>query len=456
MTDLTHLAPDSDSRPPQPDRAHLEALAASALAQAKALGASAAEVGVSTSSGLTTAVRMGEVDTVEYQRDRGFGLTVYFGQRKGVASSADFAASAIAQTVEKAVSIARFTAEDPYAGLADADLMVKALPDLDLFHPWDLTPEAAIELATECEAVARAADARIVNSEGASTGTHRGLHVYGNSHGLIAGYESSYHSLSCSPVAIDESGMQRDYWYTTARRHEDLETAAAVGRRAARRTVRRLGARKIKTCKAPVLFPPELARSLYGHLLAGISGGAQYRKASFLLDAKGERLFPEFIQLSERPHIPRALGSTGMDSEGVATRDRELVVDGVLQDYVLSSYSARKLGLKTTGNAGGIHNLIVGGGKGDTATLQAAMGTGLFVTELIGMGVNTTTGDYSRGAAGFWIENGEIVHPVEEVTIAGNLREMFLAIEAVGADLDERGKVRSGSVLLGAMTIAGD
>lgn len=434
----------------------LERLVIYALEEARAERANQAEVGVSVDTGLSVTVRLGEVDTLEYQRDRGLGITVYFDHRKGSASTADLRREAIRETVLKACSIARFTASDDCAGLADAELMASELPDLALSHPWDISPEASIEVARSCEAAALAVDARVRNSEGASLGTHRGTRVYGNSHGFIGGFESTSHSVSCAVVANEGDEMQRDYWYTTSRDWRELEDAELVGRESAVRTVARLGSRKLTTRRAPVMFTPELARGFFGHFLAAIRGGSQYRRASFLLGAAGQQVFPSFLQISERPHIRKAIASSAFDNEGVATRDRELVRDGVLEGYILSAYSARKLGLQTTGNAGGVHNLLISHGSEDQKALLRRMDTGLLVTELMGQGVNTVTGDYSRGASGFWIERGEIQHPVHEITIAGNLRDMLLGIVAVGSDVDLRGAVRTGSVLLGEMTIAGD
>ncbi len=436
-------------------RPDLEALVAFALEEARAERASQAEVGVSLDTGLNVTVRLGEVDTLEYQRDRGLGITVYFDHRKGSASTADLRREAIRDTVLKACSIARFTAADECAGLADAELMARELPDLALSHPWEISPEAAIEIARACEAAALAVDPRVRNSEGASLGTHRGMRVYGNSHGFIGGFESTSHSLSCAVVANAGDEMQRDYWYTTARDWHELEQAERVGRESALRTVARLGSRKLTTRRAPVMLTPEMARGFFGHFLTAIRGGSQYRRSSFLLGAAGQQIFPGFLQISERPHILKGIGSAAFDSEGVATRDRELVQDGVLQGYILSAYSARKLGLQTTGNAGGVHNLLVAHGAEDRSALLRRMDTGLLVTELMGQGVNTVTGDYSRGASGFWVERGEIQYPVHEITIAGNLRDLQRGIVAVGSDVDVRGTVRTGSVLLGEMTIAG-
>jgi PmbA protein len=437
-------------------RRDLEQLASLALEEARANRATQAEVGVSVDTGLSVTVRLGEVETLEYQRDRGLGVTVYIDHRKGSASTADLGVDAVRETVRKACSIARYTASDDCAGLADASLMARDLPDLSLSHPWDVTPESAIEIARACEAAALAADARVRNSEGASLSTHRGTRVYGNSHGFMGGFESTGHSLSCSVVASEGAEMQRDYWYTTARDWRELEDTGAVGHRSAERAAARLGSRKLSTRRAPVLLAPELARGFFGHFLAAIRGGSQYRKSSFLLGAAGQQIFPSFLQILERPHIPKGLASSAFDNEGVATRDRDLVRDGVLQGYLLSAYSARKLGLETTGNAGGPHNLLVSHAGEDYDALLRRLDTGLLVTELMGQGVNVVTGDYSRGASGFWVEGGTIQYPVHEITIAGNLRDMMRAVVAVGSDVDLRGAVRTGSVLISEMTIAGD
>jgi PmbA protein len=436
----------------------LQQIVADALKLARERGASQAEADVSLQKGLTTTVRLGEVETVEYQRDRGMGITVYFGKRKGSASTADLSVRAVAETVEKACDIARYTAEDDCAGLADPEELARDIPDLDLDHPWDLAPEAAVELARSCEAAGRTVDARITNSEGASVSSHRGVRVYGNSHGFLAGFPSTSHSVSCVLLAQTGDDMQRDYWYSSARDAGDLEPAEQIGRRAGERAVARLGARKIATQKARVLYSPEVARGLIGHLLGAVRGSSQYRKSSFLLGAAGQQVLPDFVQLVERPHLRKGLGSAPFDSEGVATRDRDLVRDGVLQGYVLGSYSARKLGLRTTGNAGGTHNLLVEARGGGVALpeLMRALGTGLLVTELMGQGVNGVTGDYSRGASGYWVEQGELAYPVHEITIAGNLKDMYRSIAALGNDIDVRGGVRIGSVLISEMTIAGE
>jgi PmbA protein len=435
----------------------LESIIERALQEARARGASQAEAAVSQDTGLSVGVRLGEVETLEHQRDRSMGITVYFGQRKGSASTADFSAEAVGATVAKACSIARFTAEDASSGLADAALMARAPQDLDLSHPWNVTADRAIEIAKSCEAAALGFDSRINNSEGASVGTHQGLHVYGNTHGFVGGYPTTSHTLSCVVLAGTGEDMQRDYWYTSSRDWHDLQDPESVGRESARRTIARLGPRKISTRRAPVLFVPELARGLIGHFVAAIRGSSQYRQASFLLNSAGQQVLPANFSIAERPHLPKAMASAPFDDEGVATRDRELVAAGVLTGYILSSYSARKLGLQTTGNAGGSHNLIVAPTlTGGVPVMLSRLGTGLLLTELMGQGVNTVTGDYSRGAAGFWVENGEIQFPVAEVTIAGNLRSMFLGLSEVGDDIDARGGVRVGSILVEEMTIAGE
>ena len=429
-----------------------------ALDAAIEAGATQAEADASLQKGLTATVRLGEVETIEYQRDRGLGITVYFGHRKGSASTSDISADAVRETVAKACAIARFTAEDECAGLADRDALAREFPDLQLDFPWAIEPEEATALAQRCEAAGRGVDERISNSEGATVGTQRGVRVYGNTLDFLAGYGSSSHSISCVLLAEDGDGMQRDYWYSTARDPADLEDAEAIGRRAGERAVQRLGARRLATRQAAVLFAPEVARGLFGHFIGAIRGGSQYRKASFLLGAAGQQVFPAFVQMSERPHLPKGIASAVFDGEGVQTRDRELIAGGVLDGYVLGSYSARKLGLKTTGNAGGLHNLLVAPSPGapDLKALLQQLGSGLLVTELMGQGVNGVTGDYSRGATGFWVQAGEIAYPVQEVTIAGNLKEMFKRIVAIGSDIDVRGGIRCGSVLVDGMTIAGE
>ncbi len=428
------------------------------LEEAARLGATQAAGDASINQGLGVTARLGEVETVEYQRDRGLGVTVYFGYRKGSASTADLGMRAVRETVEKACTIARYTAEDPYSGLVDPEALAREIPDLDLDHPWSLMPEEAIDLARRCEAAGLAVDSRITNSEGATVNTHRHMGVFGNSLGFLQGSSGTSHSISCSLIAQHADEMQRDYWYSSTRDAAELEAPESIGRRAGERAVARLGSRKLTTRKAPVAYSPDMARGLFRHFIGAIRGASQYRKASFLLNAAGQEIFPTFLQMQERPHILKGLASAPFDGEGAATHDRDLVRDGVLQGYVLGSYSARKLGLKTTGNAGGIHNLIVSApGKAlDRDSFLKRMNTGLLVTELMGQGVNGVTGDYSRGASGFWVENAEIVYPVHEITIAGNLKQMYRDIVALGNDIDVRGGIRTPSVLIGEMTIAGN
>ncbi|MFD1297656.1 MULTISPECIES: metalloprotease PmbA [Lysobacter] len=426
------------------------------LAAARARGATQAEVSCSEETGLNVNVRMGEVETVEATRDRGIAVTVYFGQRKGSASTADLRDSSLEATVEQACAIARYTEDDSAAGLADAALMATDLREFDTWHPWYIDADRAIELALASEAAGREFDARIENSDGASVGTGASLGVYANSHGFIGRDRGTQHSLGCALIAGRGDSMQRDGWYTSALIADELESAASVGRKAAERTVARLAPRQLNTGEYPVLFAAESARSLIGHLLGAVSGGALYRRASFLVDSVGTQLFPSWFRIEEQPFLHRGLRSTSYDAEGVATRESALIDAGVLQRYVLGSYSARKLGLQSTANAGGVHNLQVAANAGDFESMLRQMGRGLLVTELMGQGVNSVTGDYSRGAAGFWVDNGEIQYPVDGITIAGNLRKMFEAIEAVGTDVDVRSHVRTGSILVGRMTVAGD
>ncbi|GAB3055066.1 metalloprotease PmbA [Stenotrophomonas tumulicola] len=428
------------------------------LDHARRLGASQAEVSCSEDRGLDVNVRLGEVETVESTADRGIAVTVYFGQRKGSASTADLQPASLVATVEQACAIARHTEDDAAAGLADADLMAREFPELDGWHPWDLQAEQAIDLALACEAAGRQADARISNSDGASVSTAQSLSVYANSHGFFGRERGTHHSMGVALIAGQGDGMQRDGWYTSALAREDLEAAASVGLRAAERTIARLRPRSLATTSMPVLFAPEVARSLVGHLLSAVSGGALYRQASFLLDSAGQALFPAWMQIDELPHLRRGRRSAAFDGDGVATRASALVRDGVLQRYILGSYSARRLGLQTTANAGGVHNLQVAASADglDLHGIARQMGNGLLVTELMGQGVNGVTGDYSRGAGGFRVENGEIQYPVDGITIAGNLRSMFADIEAVGSDVDPRSHIRVGSILVGKMTVAGN
>ena len=440
---------------PEHDLDPLRELVALAVDTARKSGASASEAVLSRTAGLDVNVRLGEVETIEHTRDHSFGVTVYFGHGKGSASSTDFRPSAVRETVEAACRIARHTAQDEFAGLADPERMAVDPPDLDLFHPWEITPDEAISLALEAETAARDHDPRITNSDGASVSKHDGDYVYGNSHGFLEGCSSSRNSLGCVVIAEDPSGMQRGYWYSTGRDPDGLEPASRIGVTAAKRTVRRLGARKLDTRTAPVLYEADVARGVIGHLVAAVRGPNLYRKASFLVDRIGERVMADHVRIHEQPHLRGALASAAFDGEGVETAPRDLVTGGVLRGYVLDSYSARKLGVPTTGNAGGVHNLTVEPGSKSFEALLAEMGTGLLVTDLMGMGVNIVTGDYSRGAAGFWVEGGEIAWPVEEITIAGNLADMFLGIREVGADVDTRGGIRTGSLLVDRMTIAG-
>jgi len=441
-----------------PDRDHelsaLEGAASQALDHARALGADSAEVSANAHQGLNVNVRMGDVETLEFSRDHGIGISVYIGHSKGHASSGDLRRDSIRDCVEKAIDIARFTEADKCNGLAPAERLAYEFPDLDLWHPIALAAETAMERALACESAGLENDG-ISNSDGASSSTSFGLNVYANSAGFSGRRDGTRYGQSCVLIAGEGETMQRDYWYDSRRAFDDLEDVGITGREAAHRTLRRLGARQVPTCEAPVLFAPEMACGLVSHLVAAISGGALYRNSSFLKDAAGQQLFPEWVRISERPHIPRAPSSVAFDAEGVVTSDRELIDDGILTGYVLGSYSARRLGLETTGNAGGIHNLVVQPGKFSAPELLREMGTGLLVTELMGQGVSIVTGDYSRGAAGFWVENGEIQYPVDEVTIAGNLKDMFMAIEAVGTDVDDRTGIQTGSMLIGKMTVAG-
>lgn len=438
------------------DGAIAQAAVEQAMAAAKTAGATSSEASAGLNNGLSVAVRKGDVETLEYHRGQSLQLTVYVGQRKGSASTADLSQSAIAEAAEAAVRIARYTNEDPAAGLADADRLASDFPDLDLYHPWGITAEQGIDIARACEAAGLAEDSRITNSEGASVNEFEGVSVYGNSHGFMGHRVGTRHSINCSLIAEDEKGMQRDYSYTASRVPEALDNAEAVGIDAAKRTVERLSAQKLSTRKAPILFSNELSRGLLSSLVSAVSGGALYRKASFLLDMKGENIFRPFVRIHENPFLPREFGSAAYDHEGVAPQARDIVRDGVLLDYVLSSYSARRLGLETTGNSGGVHNLRVDSNDGDLESLLNKMGTGLYVTELIGHGINNVTGDYSRGAAGFWVENGELQFPVEEITIAGNLRDMYQNLAAIGSNIDHRGSIQTGSWLIEEMMIAGE
>ena len=428
---------------------------ADALSYARKRGAGQAEASASSNTGLTLRVRMREVETLESHQDHSLGVTVYRGRRRGSAGTSDLSSGAVRETVEKALSLARFAAEDEYAGLADADRMATEFPDLDLHHPWDLGAEEAMNLALECEAAALDSDPRISNSEGAGVDTGESAFAYGNSHGFLQSGRSSSHSLSCVVLSEQDGKMERDYDFSVARAPEELTPVREVGESAAERTIKRLGARKIRSTRAPVLFVPRVARSLVGHFCAAISGRALYNRASFLLDSLDKPVFADCVNLNERPHIPRGLASRAYDGEGVATADRNLVCGGVLKGYFLGSYSARKLGMASTGNAGGAHNLLLESTGQSYEELLAEMGEGLVVTEMMGQGANTVTGDYSRGAAGYWVRDGSVQHAVHEITVAGNLKDMFRNIAAIGSDVDRRGGIYTGSILIENLSIAG-
>lgn len=434
----------------------LESLCAMVLEQAKSQGATAAEVDASESNGQSVQVRLGAIEQIEHQQEKSLDITVYVNQAKGRASTGDFSPQAIADTVQAALSIARYTAQDDCAGLADASLMAKNLGDVEAFHPWLLTTDEAIELALACESAGRQADARITNSEGAGIQISHYHYVYANSHGFSAYQNGSRHGLSCSLVATGSDGlMQRDYWYDSARNPKKLQDAATIGTIAARRTVQRLGARSIPTGTYPVVFDTTVSGSLIGHLAGALSGGALYRQTSFLTDSIGQRILAPWVVLQELPHIPEAFGSTYFDAEGVATQPRTIVDSGYIQGYFLDSYSARKLGMQTTANAGGIHNLHLNATHTTQTELLKEMGTGLLITELMGQGVNSITGDYSRGAAGYWVENGEIQHPVEEITIASRLQDMYLGMVGAAHDALHRSTHKVGSILIDHMTVGG-
>jgi PmbA protein len=426
------------------------------LNEAKQQGASAAEAAFSVDNGLSVSARMGDVETIEYHCDQGIGVTVYFGQQKGSASTNDVSPDSLKETVKAACSIARYASADDYAGLPDPVLLATEFPDLDLNHPWAIDAERAIAIAIECENAARFYDKAISNSEGGSVSSHQGTRVFGNSLGFLQGYQSSRHSISCSVLAGSGDAMQRDYWYSVARNPSLLETAQFVGEKAAQRTLARMDARSLSTRQCPVLFAPEMASGLIGSLLGAISGSSLYRKSSFLLDSLDTQIMPDFVRIHEQPLLVGGMGSASYDAEGVATKARDIVSDGILRSYILSTYSARKLNMQTTGNAGGVHNLTVESGEQDFAGMLNLLGTGLLVTELMGQGVNRVTGDYSRGASGFWVENGVIQYPVQEITIAGNLKTMLRNLVAIGNDMDLRGNIRVGSILLEQMAIAGE
>ena len=433
----------------------LRNIAQSMLDYAKQRGASAASADVSVGFGQSVTVRHGEVETIEYNRDKGLSVTVYLGQQRGNASTSDFSPQAVRDTVDAALSIARYTARDDCSGLPDEDMLARDCPDMDLYHPWDLPVDAAIELAGQCEQAALDADKRISNSEGATVNLHEAQFITANSLGFIGGFPTSRHSLSCAVIAGEDDAMERDYWYAVARDARELMNAQQVGRIAAERTVRRLNARQIATMQVPVLFEAPIASGLLGSFVGAVSGGSLYRKSSFLLDQMDQQIFSPHINISDVPDIRKGLASSPFDDEGVKTEHRNIVENGVLRGYFLGSYSARKLGMRTTGNAGGSHNLILQSGELDFAGLLKQLGRGLLVTELLGQGVNQVTGDYSRGAAGFWVEHGEIQYPVQEITIAGNLKDMYRNIVAVGNDVLVQGSKQCGSILVEGMTVAG-
>ena len=426
------------------------------LDESKTQGATSAEAGLSVDNGLSVTARLGNVETIEYHCDQSLGVTVYIGKKKGSASTNDFSADSVRETVKAACSIAGFSSEDTYAGLPDKEMLATEFPDLDMNHPWNIDAESAIDLAVECEDAARSYHAEINNSEGATVNSHQGIRVLGNSLGFLQGYQASRHSMSCSVLGERAGDMQRDYWYSVSRNASELESAKDIGIKAAERTIKRLGARSLSTRQCPVLYSAEVASGLIGSLISAVSGGSLYRKSSFLLDSLGSQVLSSCIHIHEQPYLKRALGSSAYDSEGVTTAARDIVKDGILQGYVLSSYSARKLGMKSTGNAGGVHNLTIDPGENDFTAMLKQLNTGLLVTELMGQGVNGVTGDYSRGASGFWVENGAIQYPVEEITIAGNLKDMYKNIVSVGNDVDYRGNIRTGSILIEQMSIAGE
>ncbi|GAB3027449.1 metalloprotease PmbA [Bowmanella dokdonensis] len=436
--------------------AEVQSVVDDVLGLARKLGASQAEASMSKVQGIAVSSRMQQVETLEFTNDGGLGITVYVGKRKGSASTADLSPAALKLTVEKAIEIARYTSEDDCSGLADAELIATEFPDLNLYHPVELDAEAGIAQAILAEKAGFESDPRIRNSDGASYNANLGVKVYGNSHGINAGYPSSRYSLSCVLIAEENGDMQRDYAYSISREADRLSSPEQIGREAAQATLSRLGGRKIKTARVPVIFHREIASSLFGHLVSAISGGSLYRKSSFLLDHLGKQILPDWSRIEERPYLPKGLASSSFDHEGVQTRDLDIIEQGVLQHYLLTSYSARKLGLRSNGHAGGIHNWLVGSSGQDFEQLLKEMGKGLLVTELMGQGVNIVNGDYSRGAAGFWVEDGQIQYPVHEVTIAGNLKQMLLGIQAIGTDTEKRGAVQTGSVLIDNMQVAGD
>ena len=437
------------------EQAFLQQCAEDLMQEAKRLGASAAEVAANSSQGLIVAVRKGETEKLEFIHSRGAGITVHCGQRRGSANTSDLSPEALTEAVRAAYRIATYAQEDPYSGLADAALMAKEFKPLDIFHPWNLAPEQAIQIATECEAAGLAVDARIHNSDGANISSRTGVVCYGNSNQFIRSYASTHHSLSCGLIAQQDAEMQRDSWYETVRDWRDLPAAMQIGKKAGELAVSRLGSRTLKTGKVPVLFCADIARGIIGNFTAAINGGTLYRKSSFLLDSLGKQIFPSWVSIKEFPHLPKGLRSANFDGDGLATRENEFVVNGVVNQYILDTYTGRKLNMPSSGNSGGVHNLFVSPGPDDFSALVKKMDKGLVVTELMGQGINLVTGDYSRGAAGFWVEQGQIQFPVHEITIAGNLRDMFAHLVAVGSDIDRRGGIHTGSLLIEEMTLAG-
>jgi len=442
------------------ERGELEGLAQAVLERARRAGASGCDCDVSEGYGLSVTVRKGRPDTIEHNRDRSIGVTVYFGSRpkarRGHASTSDFSRTALEQTVDAAAAIARHTAEDDCAGLPDAEILAREQPDLDLFHPWEISTEEAVELAKRCEAAAFAVSKKIRNSEGATVSAQQTQFAFANSLGFSGGFAGSRHWLSCAVIAEDKGLMQRDDWYSASRVPSQIADPRTLGRYAGERAAARLGARKIATCQAPVLFEAPVAIGLIGHFVSAVNGGNLYRKTSFLVDSLGKEVLSPRVSIDERPLEPQGMASSAFDEEGVATRERPIVRAGVVEGYFLGSYAARKLGMKSTGSAGGHHNLVVKSEGPDFRGMLREMRRGLLVTDLLGQGVNLVTGDYSRGAAGYWVENGEVAFPVEEITIAGNLREMFKQIAAIGSDVLVRSGRSSGSILVENMTIAGD
>lgn len=443
------------------ERNYLEHAVLTALSEVSTSStATSAEVAVTKSTGISISTRLGEVETLEFNSDGALAITVYCGQQKGTASSTDLRAEAIKRTVKAAIDIAKYSSSDPYAGIADKSLLAFDYQELELFHPWTLNADEAVRIAARAENSARFADPRIINTEGGSFNSHYGIRVFGNTHGILQSYTSSRHSISCSVLASENDNMERDYAYTVARKFEDLISPEEIGKECAKRTLARLSPKILKTLKTPVIFAAEVATGLIGHLVGAISGGSVYRQSTFLLDSLETQIMPSWLTIHEDPYVIGGLGSGFFDSEGVKTQSRNIIEEGVLKTWLMNTYSARKLGLVTTGHAGGIHNWFLKDNRVDQGTLSfealiKKMGTGLIVTELMGQGVNGVTGDYSRGASGFWVENGEIQYPVSEITIAGNLKEMWQQIVAISSDVEKRSSIQTGSILIENMQVAG-